>query len=104
MNRQSDEKIIERSGSKLRRQGIPKQFTPQDLRRAQRDCEILATKLRDNPEDMTALLDAVLQDRGQDAVRMIKELGLGEEEITAQGGGLFWLVVIAVLLYATDAY
>jgi hypothetical protein len=53
---------------------------------------------------MTALLDAVLQDRGDDAVRMIKELGLSEEEISAQGGGLFWLVVVAVLLYSTDAY
>lgn len=75
-----------------------------DLERAARDAEILAGKLRDEPDRLREVLQAVKGGDKRSAVRGLKELGMSEEDFEREGGGLFWLVVIVVLLYATDAY
>ncbi|MDP9372191.1 MAG: hypothetical protein M3Q65_06995 [Chloroflexota bacterium] len=83
---------------------LPQQFSPEDLQRAQRDGEILAGKRRDSPTEMAALLTTIVQRKGHGTRQAVEQLGLTEEQVSAQGGGLMWLVVVAVLLYATDAY
>jgi hypothetical protein len=88
----------------VRRLAVPTKFTKQDIERARKDCEILAGKLQGHSDDMVTLLNAISEGRVEDAKQKARELGLEEHEFVAQGGGLMWLVVIAVLLYATNAY
>ena len=92
------------SKDRIGRIDIPTSFGPEDLQRAQRDCEILAEKLRDQPGEMASLLEAITHNKFDEAHRMIGQLRLTEQEFSSQGGGLYWLVVVGVLLYATDAY
>jgi hypothetical protein len=83
---------------------IPSHFAAEALQRAQRDCEILATLLKDQPREMVTLLEAITHHRFDEANQMIIDLGLSEGGLQAEGGGLYWLLIIAVCLYATDAY
>jgi hypothetical protein len=83
---------------------VPQQFSPEDLQRAQRDCEILAQKLRDRPDEMTALLEGIVKNKGQGMRHELENLGLTEDQARAEGGGFLWLIVLVVLLYSTDAY
>ena len=75
-----------------------------DLERAARDAEILAAKLRENPEGITEVFHAVRRGDKKAAAAKLQELGMSEDDFKEQGGGLFWLVVLVVVLYATDAY
>jgi hypothetical protein len=80
-------------------------FPAEGIRRAQVDAELLASKLRENAEEMQMLLQAYMSGQGSEVQRLIGELGLSESEFQAQGGGIFWIVVIAgVLCCASEAY
>jgi hypothetical protein len=92
------------SHSQCRGLRLPEHFTPEHIKRAQKDCEILGEKLRTHPAEVTAILDSILANKFDHARRMAHEIGISEESFVEQGGGLLWLVVVAVLLYATDAY
>ncbi len=83
---------------------LPRSFNPEDIRRAQRDCEILSEILQDKAEDVRSLLDDLLEGKNADAKKRAKELGLSEDNFVDKDGGLLWLLVIVVLLYATNAY
>jgi hypothetical protein len=80
-------------------------FPLDGLRRAQADAEILASKLRENPEAVRALLNAFITGQNSEAQRLIRELNFTESDFQEQGGGIFWLVVVAgVLCCASSAY
>ena len=83
---------------------LPEGLKAEDVQRVQRDCEILAGILRDNSEEASALLQNIIENKMERAKEISSKLGLTEEEFAKQGGGLMWLVVVVVLLYATDAY
>jgi hypothetical protein len=84
---------------------FPSDFPLDGIRRAQVDAEILINKLRENPEEVQALLNAFVTGRNSEAQRLIHELGLTESDFQERGGGIFWLVVIAgVLCCASSAY
>jgi hypothetical protein len=84
---------------------FPSDFPLDGIRRAQVDAEILANRLRENPEAVRALLNAFMTGQNADAQRLIRELNLTESDFQEQGGGFFWIVVIAgVLCCASSAY
>jgi hypothetical protein len=83
---------------------LPKSFDVEDLRKAHRDCEILGEKLRSDPKEIAAVMNELRQNKIVDAKQRIKRLGLTERDFANQDGGLAWLLIVAVLLYATDAY
>jgi hypothetical protein len=83
---------------------LPHSFEPEDVSRAQKDCEILGEILRDRPEEVRALSNDLLQGNTRDAKQRARELGLSEDEFTSKGGGIYALIILVVLLYATDAY
>jgi hypothetical protein len=88
----------------VRRLEIPAEVTQLDIQRAQRDCEILGAMLRNNSKEALELISAIQRGKLDDAKRVARKIGLTEPEFSEQGGGLMWLVVIGVLLYATDAF
>ena len=84
---------------------FPSDFPLDGIRRAQVDAEILINRLRENPEGVRALLNAFMTGQNSEAQRLIRELNLTESDFQEQGGGIFWLVVIAgVLCCASSAY
>jgi hypothetical protein len=89
---------------KISRIQIPRKFEPEQLAVAARDAEILADRLRSEPVTAHALVEALLIGEQERAHNLLMELRLTEEQVRSEGGGLFWLIVLAVCLYSTDAY
>ncbi|WP_433727130.1 hypothetical protein ACQP2Y_11575 [Actinoplanes sp. CA-051413] len=89
---------------KINRIRIPESIGREQLALATRDAEILADRLRSAPDRMQALVEALLNDDREPALRLLSDLDLTEEDVRKEGGGLFWLIVLAVVLYSTDAY
>jgi hypothetical protein len=88
----------------VRRLAVERPLNADDLKRVQRDCEILAIKLRDKPEEIATILQEIFANDLDRARQVAQRIGLTEQEFTKEGGGLMWLVVVVILLYATDAY
>jgi hypothetical protein len=70
----------------------------------QKGCEGLASILSKNPNKVLELLNVILENKNPEARKLIQKLGLTEEKFASMGGGLVWLIVLAVLLYSTNAY
>ena len=87
-----------------RRLEIPTKFSPGDIKRAQRDCEILAEKLKNNPEEAAKLFQCIVDNKLDDARQLSRKLGIDEQEFLEKGGGLWMLIILAVLLWGTDAW
>lgn len=87
-----------------RRLEIPAQFHLDDIKRVQKDCEILAEKLKRNPEEAAELFQLIVDNKHNEARKLSRKLGIDEQEFLEKEGGLIWLVVVVILLYATDAY
>ena len=84
---------------------FPGDFPLEGLRRAQVDAEIISNTLRENPDEVRALLQAVVTGRDKEARRLVTELRLTEADFQERGGGIFWVVVIVgVLCCAGEAY
>lgn len=83
---------------------LPRQFGPAELERCRNDCELLSGKLGADPALSLELLEALRSHDLAHARRVAHQLGIVEEHFQAEGGGLIWLVVVVVLLYATDAF
>lgn len=83
---------------------LPRKFNPEDIRRAQKDSEILGEVLQGNPDEVRALANDLLQGNTRDAKRKAREIGLSEDDFVGKGGGIYALIFLVVLLYATDAY
>jgi hypothetical protein len=84
---------------------IPSDFPIEGIRRAQVDAEIVATRLRENADEVRELLQAYVAGDNSKVQRLIGELGLTEADFQEQGGGIFWVVVVVgVLCCAGEAY
>jgi hypothetical protein len=84
---------------------IPSDFPLEGIRRAQVDAEIVATRLRENADEMQELLQAYVAGDNSKVKRLIDELGLTEANFQEKGGGIFWVVVVVgVLCCAGEAY
>ena len=83
---------------------LPQDFAIGDIQKAQRDCEILGKILQSNSKDVHVILSYLLQNDIESAKKVCRQIGITEGDFVNQGGGLMWLVVIVVLLYAADAY
>jgi hypothetical protein len=84
---------------------LPEDFPLSGLRRAQIDLEIVSEKLRENADDVQALLQAFIAGRNSDVERLISQLGVRESDFEERGGGIFWaVVVVGVLCCASEAY
>ncbi|UCE66899.1 MAG: hypothetical protein JSU85_02485 [Candidatus Zixiibacteriota bacterium] len=71
------------------------------------DYKQLGNLLSENPEEMRNIFDDVLAGRHDSAKKKAKAIGLTEEKFQIKGGGVYWLivaaVVIAILLYPSEA-
>jgi hypothetical protein len=83
---------------------LPQSFKSEDIRRALKDSEILSEVLENNGEQVLALANDLLQGNTHNAKQRARELGLSEDAFTKKGGGIYALIFLVVLLYATDAY
>jgi hypothetical protein len=63
---------------------FPPGFPLSRLETARTDLELIATKLRERPEQVQALLQAVVSGRNAKAGRLIEELGLRESDFQGQ--------------------
>jgi hypothetical protein len=87
-----------------RKLDLPRHINREDISRAQRDCEILSEILEDKAHEVRSLLNDLLEGNTAGAKEKAKELGLSEDNFVGKGGGLAWLLVVVVVLYATDAW
>lgn len=87
-----------------RRLEIPTRFHVDDIKRVQKDCEILAEKLKSNPKEAAELFQCIVDNKHNEARTLSRKLGIEEQEFLEKDGGLMWLLVIAILLYSTNAY
>jgi hypothetical protein len=72
---------------------LPSAIDPKDVGKICQDCDLFAATLRKKP---------------QEAGTIAREMGLSEEQFARKGGGLYWLliaaIVVAGVLYAKDAW
>jgi hypothetical protein len=94
------------SADRTARLELPETFTPDHMERIRNDLAILADTAAQKPNEMMAFQNAVLT-RDPAAGRLADELGLTEEKMAANGGGLVWVViaiaVAAALLLESDS-
>jgi hypothetical protein len=83
---------------RILRIAVPQKFSLENIKRMQRDFEILAEILQKHPEEMTALLEASMQNNILEAHRLAQELGLTEEEFESKGGGIIWGLVAGIVV------
>lgn len=67
------------------------------------DCDLLRAAITNHPEEIrkvaATLLSGEVSSKELDgAVKLLKKLGLAEEEASHKGGGIGWLVVVAVIV------
>jgi hypothetical protein len=87
--------------------GLPlSTLTPESIVLAQRDFEIIAEKLQQNPGEILKIADALARGKMREGVDVATEIGLTEKDLMAAGGGFAFLVVavvVGILLVASDA-
>jgi hypothetical protein len=77
---------------------LPSVFTAGDMRKVERDLEIVGNLVRHHTKQMCDLHNAVLEGRLADAVAVGRRLGLQEHRFVAAGGGLGWVGVVAAIM------
>ncbi len=83
---------------------FPFELPDSGISKAHVDLEIISALLRDNPEGVRSIVQAVLSGDGAEVRRLSADMGLTESDFQAKGGGLFWAVVIVgVLCCASEA-
>ena len=82
----------------LNRVRMPEHFTAEDVARIATDYELLAKMMRERPSEMGDLLDAHCRRDHEESRRLASDLNLSEENFVAQGGGIIWGVVAAVVI------
>jgi hypothetical protein len=71
-----------------------------DMRKVQRDLELLTNLVRHHTREMCDLHNAVVEGRVADAVIIGRKLGLQEHRFIAAGGGAAWLPIVAGVMAA----
>jgi hypothetical protein len=82
------------------RLGAPDVFTDQHLKTAQRDYEIVAEMIKDNPEKTRQVMNDVLRRNMESAAKGALELGLTEKQFIAKGGGFPIAIIIICIACA----
>jgi len=79
-------------------------FGPQEMKKAQRDAEMIATLFRQHPKEIIAMTNHMLAGQSAAAREIASTIGLTEETFQKNGGGLWWLLIAftggAILGYA----
>ena len=80
-----------------------------DLKMAERDCELLLQKLRQYPKEIAAIFDCVSKSDVKEAVQIARKIGFTETEFKNAGGDMMaflvaGLVGLAIVLWASDAF
>jgi len=81
---------------------VPK-FTPRDLTKLRRDCEILLERLKSNPEKFQQFVKSANSGDLLAAQAIAKELKLTESDFEKEGGGCIWVLVIIIILLCTKS-
>jgi hypothetical protein len=90
--------------SQLEKLDIPQHFTREDVAVAAKDAELLHRRIISNPDDFTELLNSITGGDSKKCQGLVRSLRLTEQDFKDDGGGIVWLVVVAVLLYSTEAH
>jgi hypothetical protein len=72
------------------------QFGPSEIELVLHDSELISSLLRNNPAEMTEIINNVLTGHTEAAVRLASQIGLTEEAFHQRGGGPFFWVAIAL--------
>jgi hypothetical protein len=87
---------------------LPSAIDPKDVGKICQDCDLFAATLRKSPQMFSKLIEALNHGKPQEAGTIAREMGLSEEQFARKGGGLYWLliaaIVVAGVLYAKDAW
>jgi hypothetical protein len=79
-------------------------FGPQEMKKAQRDAEMIASLFREHPKEIIAMTNHMLAGKTTAARDIASTIGLTEETFQQNGGGLWWLLIAftggAILGYA----
>jgi hypothetical protein len=86
---QQDTQDIQLSMRHIGRLNFPPDFPLDRLETARNDLELIAAKLRESPDRMQDLLQAVVSGRNTEVGQLIQELGLRESDFQEQGGGIW---------------
>jgi hypothetical protein len=81
------------------RAAIPENFTAEHVALAARDSELLMGMLKNHPHEFCEMVNAINTGKFTEARKMAEKVGLTEENIISQGGGL-WAVVIVIAVAA----
>jgi hypothetical protein len=76
----------------------PKNLTDKDFKKLLRDCEIILSRVKENPQQIQKLINLGLSGETLPMVKIKKELKLTEEDFTKEGGGWIWLLILLILL------
>jgi len=86
---------------------IPLEVSKEAITRLTKDCEILLVTIQKDPDGVQKLLSAIAEGKFETAAEIGKSLGLTEAEFVDKGGGMMWLLALAVgaaiLLWPRDA-
>ena len=82
----------------LTRVQLPSRLSTEDVQRMGKDFELLAAAFREHPTEMTSLLEAHFRKDTNTSRQIADTLGLSEEAFKAQGGGIIWGVVGALVV------
>src|SRR5262249_40226647 len=74
----------------LSRLELPHRFSAADIQRMRKDVEALANVLREHPIEMKRIFEAYTQNQILAAQRIAQSIGLTEEGLTKQGGGIIF--------------
>jgi hypothetical protein len=86
------------SMDRVNRVRLPSRFAPEDIERIRIDFELLAGLFRDHPDEMASLLESYVRKDATASRSVAASLGISEDTFTAQGGGIFWGLVAAIVV------
>ena len=79
-------------------------FGTQEMKKAQRDADMIASLFRQHPKEIIALTNHMMAGRRTAAREIASAIGLTEETFQENGGGLWWVLIAftggAILGYA----
>ena len=86
---------FEVAGGRSVRVDVPKTFTAEHVALATRDSEIVAGILKQYPHEYCQLVNAVTEGKIEEARKIAEQIGLTEQNVMRQGGGM-WAIIIGI--------
>jgi hypothetical protein len=79
--------------------------SPELIRTAARDAELMAQLLRERPDEMREFYNHVVNDRREEGTRLARSIGLSELRFKEQGGGMWpYILGAAVVILGCAAF